>query len=222
MPVHFEYDGIIWKLYPDSRFPFMRRYFHNVSKISGKAKMQLLHRYMWEKHNGKIQKNHHVHHKNGDTKDNRIENLECVHKDEHWKRHKEQRSENGSCPAMLKHLERIRKDAAVWHSSEEGRKWHSEHGKAVFGDMYKKKETHKCSFFGKSYKIPTNARGTKYICSNKCYAEERRQSGVDDEIRTCSFCQKRLVVNKYSKTKCCSKSCSTRRSNMRKSMGLRN
>jgi hypothetical protein len=30
------------------------------------------------------------------------------------------------------------------------------------------------------------------------------------------------VVNKYSKTKCCSKSCSTRRSNMRKSMGLRN
>ena len=46
-----------------------------------------LHRKVWEDHFGEIPSDHHVHHKNGDSLDNRIENLECIHKKTHHSMH---------------------------------------------------------------------------------------------------------------------------------------
>jgi site-specific DNA-cytosine methylase len=42
-----------------------------------------LHRVIWEQQNGAIPDGYHIHHKNGDKSDNRIENLECVTPSEH-------------------------------------------------------------------------------------------------------------------------------------------
>jgi len=45
----------------------------------------LMHRYVWEKINGKIPEGHDLHHVNHDKSDNRIENLEIYTRSEHAK-----------------------------------------------------------------------------------------------------------------------------------------
>ena len=47
----------------------------------------LEHRDVWEKSNGKIPEGNIIHHKNGNKKDNSIENLECLNIKEHGKKH---------------------------------------------------------------------------------------------------------------------------------------
>jgi len=41
------------------------------------------HRYVWEQHNGKIPKGYYIHHKDGDSFNNKIENLELISPEEH-------------------------------------------------------------------------------------------------------------------------------------------
>jgi hypothetical protein len=47
----------------------------------------LMHRYVWQKHNGLIPHNYDIHHLNGKKYDNRIENLECLPKAEHTRKY---------------------------------------------------------------------------------------------------------------------------------------
>jgi predicted DNA-binding protein YlxM (UPF0122 family) len=44
---------------------------------------ELMHRYVWEKSNGKIPKGYDIHHRNRDKSDNRLENLELIEHREH-------------------------------------------------------------------------------------------------------------------------------------------
>jgi hypothetical protein len=53
-------------------------------------RMVLEHRYIWEYVNGEIPKGYVVHHLNGDIQDNRIENLICISRKEHYRLHKQQ------------------------------------------------------------------------------------------------------------------------------------
>ena len=48
---------------------------------------KLMHRYVWEKHNGTIPFFWDIHHINGVKSDNRIENLECLTKSEHSRKY---------------------------------------------------------------------------------------------------------------------------------------
>ena len=54
------------------------------------------HRYIWEKHNGKIPQGGVIHHINGDRKDNRIQNLMLTDFLGHMKIHKGRRLTKGS------------------------------------------------------------------------------------------------------------------------------
>lgn len=54
----------------------------------------LEHRHIWEKHFGKIPEDYFIHHKNGNKRDNRIENLELVIRKEHGKVHRDQNGHN--------------------------------------------------------------------------------------------------------------------------------
>jgi hypothetical protein len=47
----------------------------------------LMHRYIWEKEVGTIPKGHDIHHLNEQKWDNRIENMECLPKPEHTRKH---------------------------------------------------------------------------------------------------------------------------------------
>ena len=113
------FNGKRYNRYPESTNPAHRKYF-------ARAKHRL-HRDVWEYHNGPIPEDMHVHHIDGNTANNAIENLECITRDTHWDQHREEHSKRGRSEEQLKHLEAIRSKASEWHRSEEGRAWHREH-----------------------------------------------------------------------------------------------
>jgi hypothetical protein len=113
------FNGHTYHRYPESSRRSHRKYF---MRVGGR---KLLHRAVWEHYNGPIPAKHHVHHIDHDTGNNAIENLELVSAAEHFAQHAEDRK--GKCStAMREHLASIRDKAAAWHSSADGRRWHSE------------------------------------------------------------------------------------------------
>ena len=71
-----DFDGVRYYRYPDSPRHDRRCYYWSKSH-------KALHRAVWEKAHGRLPDGCVVHHKNGDTLDNSIENLECLSKSEH-------------------------------------------------------------------------------------------------------------------------------------------
>lgn len=62
------YDGIRWTR--ESHYGYMRATFRH--------KNVYLHRYIWEKHRGKIPPGHGIHHKDNNPANNKLSNLECL------------------------------------------------------------------------------------------------------------------------------------------------
>ena len=87
------------------------------------------HVWVWKKIKGSIPKDHHIHHIDENKSNNSIDNLQCLHKTKHLSIHasKEEVKERSR-----KLMDQIRPLTKKWHASEEGRKWHSEHGKKTW------------------------------------------------------------------------------------------
>ena len=100
-----KFNGKEFKLYP-------REYYFS----RGTKRM---HVQVWESVNGKTPKGFHIHHKNKNTWDNNIENLELVQGNEHLREHGKERFKNN--PDFAKHFQSkgIEK-AKEWHKSKEG------------------------------------------------------------------------------------------------------
>lgn len=163
-----------------------------------------MHRDVWVFCNGAIPDGHHIHHVNGDRSDNRIENLECVCKHEHARRHMAQRPDgwwNAS-------LEKARAAAPAWHSSAEGLAWHRQHA-ANTGFGVVEPETRVCTWCGKSY-VGGKGKSKKGFCSASCQGMARKASGVDDIDVACQICGTVFRSNKYTPRKTCSKACSNK------------
>lgn len=165
-----------------------------------------LHRTVWEYHNGAIPKGYHVHHKDGDRCNNKIENLALMQGAAHMSKHMQEPTRKANARENIK---QAIKAAPEWHRSEEGRKWHSQHGKEVWEN--KKPFTFTCDNCGKVFEQMASTTKGNHFCSNNCKAAARRKSGVDNETRRCDYCGGEFVVNKYSKQKCCSKECAVKR-----------
>ena len=77
-----------------------------------------MHRDVWEFHNGKIPVGYHVHHKNENRGDNRIENLELLHRSSHASFHSS--SDEAVARSRKNMLEVVHVAAKEWHGSEAG------------------------------------------------------------------------------------------------------
>lgn len=110
------FDGGLYRLWPSETY-YAR---------GGKK----LHRDVWTSAFGEIPPKHHIHHKDGNAANNRIDNLECLPASEHLahetrRRNKiELRNPDGTIAPRVHFSEEARKKAADWHKSEEGRLWH--------------------------------------------------------------------------------------------------
>jgi len=101
-------------------------------------------------------------------------------------------------------MERIRELASQWHRSDEGRAWHREHGKAAYSKRVPLDRT--CDQCGKSFASMGRRQADRFCCGY-CKHRWRLESGVDDETRTCEFCSTEFKVNKYLRTRFCSRAC---------------
>lgn len=147
--------------YKGERFYLCGNYFQHKGKR--------LHRAVWSDANGPIQKGYDVHHVNGNTKDNRIENLILLPRTEHHAHH-------GKINIVKRpnHINEIRPLASEWHGSSDGIAWHSERGKLNWENGFPEREQ-VCTWCGKhffsrhAYKEGQN----RFCCSNCCAAHGR-------------------------------------------------
>lgn len=174
------------------------------SKKIGTSRIRL-HRYMWEKYCGEIPKGYEVHHKDEDKDNNEISNLELLTKKKHLLWH----GENTPVEVRYKQMDNleIARDKAIdWHKSEEGRQWHSEMAKSVWKE--RKPIKYMCKNCDKTFESLKN--NNAKFCSSTCRTAFRVKSGVDNEIRNCIVCGDEFSINKYRKTKTCSRSCASK------------
>lgn len=193
-------NGVRFRRYPDSS-RWCDRMYYNPGIAARKRGVRRLHSELWISRHGPIPKDHVVHHRDGNPLNNDPDNLECIHRDEHYELHAaEKRIPTGDTD----HLKKIRLLASEWHRSEEGRSWHREHGKACWDGKRKRRE--RCEHCDKIY-WTRSMHGRERFCSINCRAAARRKSGVDNEPRTCGYCGATFTVNKYAKTRFCSRIC---------------
>lgn len=181
-------------------------YYLSSRKIDGKRRR--LHEFVYEAEKGDVPSGFCVHHVDGDKSNNNVSNLIAISRSEHSRIHaleegrREQARENVVKCAMPK--------AKEWHKSDEGRKWHSEHGKRVFENL--EYNVYTCGNCGCEFKSKKRyGENQNRFCSDKCRAAYRRKSGVDDVVKKCESCGGEYVASKYKQTKYCKECASKKR-----------
>jgi hypothetical protein len=191
-----EYDNIEWKECKSGYFQALNKY-----NVNGKY---WLHQYKYEKEIGPIVEGHHIHHRDGNKRNNKIANLLMLSASEHSILHNHNKKER--FPEWYKkqceHLNRIR-PTYVW--PKDSLKY-EEHRKALKEGMQKSEYIKKnCKYCGEEYK--SRKYGRHLFCSNKCKSAYRRKNGLDNIDRICIICDEPFITNKYSKTVTCSRKC---------------
>jgi hypothetical protein len=176
-------------------------YYLSSKKINGSRKR--LHVYVWEYHNGSVPKGCHVHHKDTDKDNNKIENLILITNKKHSELHAKLNVLNNHDKIVENLANKALPKAVEWHKSDEGREWHKEQYERV-KDKFHANKIYECLNCGKSF---TTQIGNNKFCSNSCKSSWRRKSGVDNEERICICCGQTFTTNKYSKAKTCSRKC---------------
>lgn len=165
------------------------------------------HQWVWINVHGKIPKGYHIHHKNENKSDNRIDNLELIERSRHLSFHTKERMKDPiKKKAVLENIDKIRPLTKAWHASPEGIAWHRLHAiKCQFGNG--EYFDYICRECKKPYKSKVTGEESTKFCSNNCKSKNRRSQKIDDVERTCKMCGKIFTCNKYQKTKTCGRDC---------------
>ena len=148
------FNGKLYRLWPSSV------YFRN---------QRWLHREVWEYAFGKTPAGCHIHHKNGNAGDNRLENLECIPAEEHLRAAARKRQVDGS---LLPPGFKARAAAAEWHRSEAGREWHRQHAIRSKAWTKWKRVDAPCEHCGKVFPRLARANGkAQRYCGPNCKAK---------------------------------------------------
>lgn len=153
-----------------------------------------LHRRIWEDAYGPIPEDHHIHHKNGDNTDNRLENLECILKRDHHLKHFDKEKQ-----LKILHSPEISEKAHRWHKTAKAKK---ELGKFSKKQWENRKPIERvCVICSKQF-LTKNFTGTKY-CSQPCRSRSYMMRNV--YVKNCQVCGKEFLPGD---TRNLAKSCS--------------
>lgn len=197
------FNGIEFRRYPESR-RWADRVYYTPGGTHRTQGVGRLHEEVWKAAHGAIPAGHCIHHRDGNPLNNALDNLACVPREEHHRHHSD--AHRGVLdPTRLASLEKARPLAAQWHRSAAGRRWHSALGKQSWQGREPLERV--CAQCGRSFGTMARRESDRF-CSNACKSAWRRQSGVDNETRTCAWCGKEFVANRYDKKRFCTRSCS--------------
>ena len=176
-------------------------YFLSTVKIGEKRKR--LHVYVYECERGlTVPNGWQIHHVDGNKNNNDIDNLACIPEHYHLSHHGKQNAIEH--PEVIKAaLEQARDGAKRWHKSAEGHAWHKEHYDKIKDAMNQQHEF-VCEYCGKKF-VSTNK--TSRFCCNNHKTAFRYHVGFDNVKKKCPICGKMYMINKYSRTKTCSREC---------------
>lgn len=172
-----------------------KRYYY--ATVNGKT--MALHRYIYTKFYGAIPDGWHIHHKDENVFNNDRDNLEALPPKKHYELHKETSAANGR-----KNIHKAIAAAPVWHSSDEGIKWHHEHYEQMKHRLHEVIDR-TCDFCNAMHQT-TRKKGNAF-CSNKCKSAWRRKNKPDKKIATCPTCLKDFETLKYLPNTYCSRQC---------------
>lgn len=147
------FNGIRYKCYKG------RRYFTQHKNS--------MHRVVWEYYNGIIPDGYEIHHIDENPHNNRIENLELVKAGDHQKIHSSKRSKD-----WVSNFQKLGVEAAKeWHSTKEGKEFHSKIGK----ESWEKREkiVKICIECEKEYSVYSGVKS--YFCHRNCKAKHYRK-----------------------------------------------
>ena len=146
------------------------KYYYADVQIEKKRKKIALHRYIYSQKYGEIESGFDIHHIDGDCFNNDINNLSKIERSIHRSEHQTQRMQNPEYRAnAIKKLRDSDLKAREWHSSEEGRLWHSINSKNAWKN--KVLHTKNCKFCKKDFETPFPTRAI--YCSNICNQRNR-------------------------------------------------
>lgn len=193
------FNGITFVRFPEGKSLSSRRYYYPFAKGRRVKGVGGLHQEIWKAHHGPIPKGMHVHHKDENSLNNSIDNLELLTHGEHMKRH------GNNSPAQRAHFARIRPLAAAWHGSPEGLEWHSQLGKDSWKD--REPDERKCVECGKTY-LCKSLRDTDRFCSSACMQKWHYHRKTYFVKRICSICGQEFMAQPRSGRRLPQQTCS--------------
>ena len=128
-----------------------------------------LHRDVWRRAFGPVPDACHIHHRDSNTSNNQLRNLECVPASEHLSASWRKRADKLRAAGQPHFSPQARVANAAWHASEAGRLWHQRQAKRSKGWTKWKRADVPCVQCGKTMvgALVRAGNGTKY-CSSKC------------------------------------------------------